>query len=346
VQSFAPGRRELAVFGLVGAGLLVTWAWGLSVRLPEEADFAWKLAVNGPRLLLAAVVGAGLAVSGVVAQAGGTASRREVYTLAVSFGMAFGATRGLTVGIFGSEVDTVLGAAGGAIVFLGVVAALARARQAAGGLVGIAMFAMGVAAALAAVDAKGDPLGARPVVWWMLGDFSRAQWPGASLAAVAILSLSAAILWVAPPGRMGWELEARQRRVLAMGGAVLWGVAIGAGGIIAWFGMLSALAARRLLAPETLRSWLALSALLGALGMLALEAGGRALIGGYAFPVGLAVAMIAVPWFLAWGRLGVVPRSRTAARLLRGADFVLAGGAAAVVVAFVVVLTVVVRALG
>jgi hypothetical protein len=128
--------------------------------------------------------------------------------------------------------------------------------------------------------------------------------------------------------------------------AVLWGVAIGAGGIIAWFGMLVALAARRLLAAPTLRAWLCLSALLGALVMVGLDAGGRALMGGYAFPVGLAVAMLAVPWFLAWGWLGVPPRSRAAALALRGADFALAGGAAAVVGAFLVVLTLVVRALG
>jgi iron complex transport system permease protein len=346
MHSFAPRRRELAVFGLVGAGLLVTWAGALSVRLPAEADFAWKLAVNGPRLLLAAAVGAGLAVSGVVGRVGTAGTLREVYTLAVSFGAAFGATRGLTAGFFGPEVDAALGAAGGVIVFVGVVAALARTRHAAGGLVGIAMFAMGVAAALAAVDAKGDPLGARPVIWWMLGDFSRAQATGASLAAVAVVSLLAAILWSAPPGRVWGEVEPRQQRLLAMLGAVLWGVAIGAGGIIAWFGLLAALAARRLLAAEALRPWLTLSALLGALVMLVLDAGGRALIGGYAFPVGLGVAMFAVPWFLAWGRLGVAPRSRTAARVLRGADFVLAGGAAAVVGAFVVVLTFVVRALG
>jgi iron complex transport system permease protein len=339
-------KRQLAVFGLVGAGLLVTWAWALSVRLPAEADFAWKLAVNGPRLLLAAAVGAGLALSGAVARAGGAGSLREVYTLAVSFGAAFGATRGLTAGFLGTEVDAALGAVGGVLVFVGVVAALARTRHAAGGLVGIAMFAMGVAAAIAAVDAKGDPLGARPVIWWMLGDFSRVQGWGASLAAAAVLSLSTAILWRAPSGRAWGELEPGQQRVLAMLGAALWGVAIGAGGIIAWFGMLAAIAARRLLAAEMLRPWLALSALLGALVMLALDAGGRALIGGYAFPVGLAVAMLAVPWFLAWGRLGVPPRSRMAARVLRGADFVLASGAAAVVAAFVVVLTFVVRALG
>ena len=339
-------RRELAVFGLLGAGLLVTSAWALSVRLPAEADFAWKLAVNGPRLLLAVAVGAGLAVSGAVGQAGAAGSLREVYTLAVSFGAAFGATRGLTAGVLGPEVDAALGGVGGVIVFVGVVAALARTGHAAGGLVGIAMFAMGVAAVLAAVDAKGDPLGARPVIWWMLGDFSRVHAWGASLATAGVLLLSTVILWRTPPGRAWGELEPGPRRVLAMLGAVLWGVAIGAGGIIAWFGVLVALAARRLLAAETLRPWLALSALLGALVMLALDAGGRALIGGYAFPVGLAVAMFAVPWFLAWGRLGAPPRSRMAARALRAADFVLAGGVAAVVGAFVVVLTFVVRALG
>ena len=57
------------------------------------------------------------------------------------------------------------------------------------------------------------------------------------------------------------------------------------------------------------------------------------------------VRMFAVPWFLGWGRLAEPPRSRAAARVLRGADFVLAGGVAAVVGVFVVGLTFLVRAL-
>lgn len=168
MHGFAPDRRELAVFGLVGAGLLLTWAWGVSVRLPEEADFAWKLAVNGPRLLLAAAVGVGLAVSGVVGRAGATASRREVYTLAVSFGMAFGATRGLSADLFGPEADVVLGAAAGAIVFVGEGGLPARSthralrerspRLAPGGSNGVVSPRQRCACRISAVAPPGEPV--------------------------------------------------------------------------------------------------------------------------------------------------------------------------------------------
>jgi iron complex transport system permease protein len=338
--------RELGVLGLAGVGLLVAVAWGLGVRLPDSADLSWMLAVNGPRLLLAAVVGAGLAASGAIGQAGAPGSLREVYTLAVSFGAAFGATRGLTAGFLGPGPDAALGALGGAIVFLGVVAALARTGHLAVGLVGIAMSVMGVAAALAAVAAKGDPLGARPAVWWMLGDFSRVRVWGASAAAIAVLCLLTLLLERSPREREWGELEDGQRRTLTLLGATLWGVCIGAGGIIAWFGALVALAAGRLAGTRALRPWVASSALLGAFLMTGLDAGGRFLVGGYAFPVGLAVAMFAVPWFLGWGRWGELPRSGLAARALRGSDFVLAGGIAAAVGVFVVGLTLVVRVLG
>jgi hypothetical protein len=163
---------------------------------------------------------------------------------------------------------------------------------------------------------------------------------GASAAAIAVLCLLTLLLGRSPRDREWGQLEDGRRRTLTLLGATLWGVCIGAGGIIAWFGTLVALATRRLAGTRALGPWVASSAVTG------LDAGGRFLVGGYAFPVGLAVAMFAVPWFLGWGRWGELPRSRVAARALRVAGFVLAGGIAAAVGVFVVGLTLVVRVLG
>ncbi|MEN8182459.1 MAG: iron chelate uptake ABC transporter family permease subunit [Myxococcota bacterium] len=345
MSSPALGRRDLALLVLAAGAVLATYSAALGVRLPGSADLGWMLAVNGPRLLLAAAVGAGLGVSAVVAQASSPSSLREAYTLAVSFGGAFGGTRALDLGLLGPAPDFLLGAGVGAMLFAGVVGLLARVPALSGVLVGIAMFAMGILALLAAVAAKGDAWGVRPVVWWALGDFSRAGWEGSGLSAASITAIAAALLVRAGPGAMWGELEGPRRRELVVLGAVLWGVSIGAGGVIAWFGLMVALAARRLLSHQALRPWLALAALLGALAMMGVDVGPRYLVGGYAFPVGPTVAMLAVPWFLAWGRLGRLPRSRRAALAVRGADFAAAVVVAGVVGGFVGVLTLIVRAL-
>jgi hypothetical protein len=69
-------------------------------------------------------------------------------------------------------------------------------------------------------------------------------------------------------------------------------------------------------------------------------------VGGYAFPAGLAVAMLAVPGFLAFGRSTPAAASRRGALAVRAADWVAALATAGVVATFVSFLTYLVAILG
>lgn len=340
-------RRELVVLAGAGGALLVSIPLVLWVRIPETADLALVLAVNGPRLLLAAAVGIGLAVSATITGAAASSShsgtgremgmRREMLTLAVSFGAAAGGFSALDWGLLGLVPDFAIGALLGAALYAAVLHLLSRVRYVTNLLVGLGMGVIAVGAVLTLVGAKGNPDGFRHVLWWMMGDLSRATWWSAAPVLLTILVLATAAVQAARSG------ASRRLGVLA---ALLWGIAIGAGGIIAWFGLLIALAAKRVAGAASLRHAISLSAALGALAMIWADAIPRLLIGGYSFPINLAVAMVAIPWYLNWGpRLGR-PETGRAATALRIGDFATAGLTALGVAAFVGLLTFVVSLVG
>jgi ABC-type Fe3+-siderophore transport system permease subunit len=302
-------------------------AFGVAIRAPEAAGFGLMLDINGPRMLLAAAVGIGLAVSATVADPGAPSLRREVLLLAASFGGVAGGMRALSLDWFGSFGDFALGSLLGAAAACGTLLLLLRVRPVANWLVGFASLGLLAAAIVAAVAAKGNPDGLRPLAWWMLGDFSRVSWLGAA-ATFGVVSVGVAALIRSP---------ARQSVL----GLLLWGVAIGAGGVIAWFGVLAAAASRALAGEVGRTTRIAVAAALGATAMIWADALPRLLIGGYAFPVGVAVALVAIPWSVAWGA-----GAREHGRVLRGLDYVLAGGVGVVLLLSVGFLSYVVMQVG
>jgi hypothetical protein len=169
----------------------------------------------------------------------------------------------------------------------------------------------------------------------LLGDFSRATWAAAAAAAALLLALVAALAARAGAGAPPAWLA-----------ALVWGVAIGAGGVIAWLGALVALAVERFLRPADARSAIALSAGAGALAMLVADTLPRALVGGYAPPVGVSVAMVAVPWAVAFGARRERPASGALARGLRALDFAVAGASFLAFAGAAALLTFIVSILG
>ena len=317
----------MAVPGLVAAAALLSFGVALFVRAPEEADLALLLAVNGPRTLLAAAVGIAFGVAGAILGTGAASRKRETTTFGASAGALVGGMQGVELGFLGPALaDFVLGGVIGALVFAALLLFLSRAGRVANLAVGLAMFVMLGFAVVAAVAAKGDPGTLRDLAWWTMGDFTRAGF-GSAAAVFGLVAVAAA-----------WAL----RRPSSGVAVLLWGLAIGAGGIIAWVSLLVPLAASPL--DRERSHWLPLCAALGALTMIWADALPRLLLGGYAAPVGISVALVAIPWYLV--SLGLEGKAAGKRGWLRVADYSVGGLVALTFVGVTGILTLIIYIAG
>ena len=268
-----------------------------------------------PRVILAAAVGASLAVSGAVLQGLFRNPLAEPQLIGVSSGAALGA---IAMIVFGGELpltDTLrpysvsLAAILGALAVTGSLYFFASRR----GSDVTSMLLIGIAVnALAAVGiglftwlANDGEL--RSLTFWSLGSFGGAQW-STVVPAVALIGLALAVL--APSGQaldrlqLG-ELEARRlgvsvaalKRRLVFAAAVGVGAAVSVSGIIGFLGLVVPHIARLLVGVHHSVLLIA-SALLGAALAIAADLGARTLVAPAEMPVGLLTSALGAPFFL------------------------------------------------
>ncbi len=312
----AQRREQIALYG-VGFFVLASVFLALLVRLPEGAGFGFSLALHGPRLLLGLAAGAGLGVAGAFQTAADDTGRGHPLLFAVATGLALGGARGSHYFDLAAPSSHVLGAFECALFFTVLVLGARRLRgfsRLATGLV--LLFALGAGLA-AGLEGKGDPTGLRPWVFWLLGDLGWATWTTAIPAAAVILVFAAVLARRVPAGRDLASLSEDERGALLGLASLLFGFCLGAVGIVAFFSLMVAIAARWLLGHASLRAWAGVSAVLGALAMVWADALPRALFGGLAPPLGFGVMALAVPWFLLRND-GRSPRIARAAEVLLG----------------------------
>lgn len=168
-----------------------------------EVDVAYDVIIwdlRLPRSVLAAIVGAGLALAGALMQALVRNPLAEPYLLGVSAGAAVGATAVMTLGALAGLGVWALsgGALLGALVATVTVYSVARAQ---GGLTALRLILSGVVLSSAfmalsslLVFTAGDPHAAEGVMFWMLGSVAGATWAKVPLAgAVVAITLAAMI---------------------------------------------------------------------------------------------------------------------------------------------------------
>ncbi len=145
---------------------------------PNVRQIVWELRV--PRVVMAMIVGAGLAVVGVAIQALVRNPLADPYVLGVSSGASVGAALVILFGLFG-------GFGGAAISVAAFVTAaitmliLYSVAQEGGRLQPTRLVLMGVVLGYVAsaitsfIVFRGDPRGAQQVLFWLLGSFGRAR---------------------------------------------------------------------------------------------------------------------------------------------------------------------------
>ncbi|MCP2292512.1 FecCD family ABC transporter permease [Nocardia amikacinitolerans] len=271
----------------------------------------WQLRV--PRTLLAAVVGAGLALAGAAMQTLVRNPLADPFLLGVSSGAGVGAAAVITSGLFAGAGVWALsgGALIGALAAAALVFLIAVAQ---GGLTPLRLVLTGtvLGSAFAALSSylvfrSSDPAAAQSVLFWLLGSLAGADWTTLGLPLTVVLACGAALVAAA-----GWldaltlgadtalsvGVPVKQLRIaLFVLLAVLVGVLVAVSGGIGFVGLVVPHAARLLVGPRH-RALLPVCALCGALFLVVADAATRVLVPPTEIPVGVLTGLIGAPTFL------------------------------------------------
>jgi iron complex transport system permease protein len=265
----------------------------------------WQIRM--PRVVLAFLVGAALAVAGVILQDLFLNPLTDPYVTGVSSGAALGATIAIVLGLAGGLWLTGLALVGGLATLL-LVWTAARRR----GRVDIYVLLLaGVSASylLSAIITvlmirANDDLGA--ILYWLLGSFSGRTWTDVETALVAVPFMVVPLFFTKEMNillqgekralELGVDVE-RTKAVLVVTAAVLTAIAVSVAGIIAFVGLIIPHLVRLMVGPNH-RRVLPFSLLMGAALMGVADLISRTLLAPTEIPVGVVTTFIGAPVFV------------------------------------------------
>lgn len=295
--------------------ILATCAWvlaficALKFGAAGDVDLSVIVQLRLPRAILAAAVGAGLALSGAVLQAVFANPLCDPYTLGISSGAALGAVAANMLGVHGVFSGIALSAFAGAVVFTGflyMISLRSRGSMLTLLLGGVMLGYLG-SSLVALWMALGDVNGVQGAMMWLLGDLSRARLPGALMTLASVLTLGF-VLWrrwrvmdallMGEDDAQGLGVPVQQeRRRLVLLVSFLIAVCVSAAGMIGFIGLVVPHFARRSVGSLHLQL-IPLVALLGAAVLTASDLFSRVVASPYELPVGVVTALIGAPMFL------------------------------------------------
>lgn len=278
---------------------------------PQHQQIVWLIRM--PRVLLAALVGAGLAVVGTIMQAMVRNPLADPYLLGVSSGASVGAVAVLAFGALASAGMYALtaGAFAGALAATVAVYLLARSqgrihatRLILGG-VAIGYVLAGVTSLITLSSGQRDLASA--LLTWTLGSLAGTQWEELGIPAAV---LAAGLLWLGLQTRplnallAGDEAAAtlgvdtaRLRRALFLVVSLLTGTMVAVSGAIGFVGLIVPHAARMLVGTDH-RRVLPVAALAGALLLVLVDLVARTAFAPMELPVGVITSLIGGPFFV------------------------------------------------
>ncbi|WKL16329.1 iron ABC transporter permease [Comamonas testosteroni] len=305
----APGQAWQITAYELGQRLGLDWPSGNWSS--AQYQIVWR--VRLPRVLLAALTGAGLALVGVAMQAMVRNPLADPYLLGVSSGASVGAVSVLAFGAlaFAGELALPLGAFSGALLACAAVYLLAHAngRLQASRLIlgGVAIaYCLGGVTSLIVLTADQREL-ANSVLTWTLGSLAGTRWqelglPAALLAAgVALLlaqarSLNALLAGEETAATLGVDTT-RTRRWLFVLVSMVTGVLVALTGPIGFVGLIVPHVARMLVGSEH-RRVLPVAALTGAIFLIWVDVFSRISFAPAEVPVGVITSLLGGPFFV------------------------------------------------
>ncbi len=316
--SVAAGTRiGAADVGWTDLGRVLGARLGLAAApLPPLLDsLVWDLRL--PRVLMAALVGASLAVCGTVLQAVTRNALADPYLLGVSSGASAGAVTAavlpLPLALAGAGAGTLGvtgGALAGALLSFGLLLALLRRT----GLDSVRIVLTGVvigqlftALTSLVLMASADADTTRALTHWLMGSMAPARWDAVAVCAL-VTPLGLAAAWLCANALDGLAFGAdtaaslgigvrRTRMLLLAVTAVLTSVAVATVGAIGFVGLIVPHGVRLVVGPLH-RVLLPHAALAGAVFLVWTDALARVAFAPREIPVGVLTALLGVPLFL------------------------------------------------
>ena len=267
-------------------------------------------AIRFPRVAMAALVGAGLAISGLLMQAIFGNPLAEPGVIGISSGAAVGAGLSIVFGLtlFGQWTTAVLAFAAGLVATLLVYfmsRADGRTEVVTLVLTGIAINAI-AGAAIALLTFLGDTQSREQIVFWQLGSLAGSRWSQVAIVA-PVLAIGMIIAYLVArkldllalgernARHLGVNVEALRIGIIVLV-ALLVGASVAFAGIIAFVGLVIPHLMRMILGPAHLPLVTA-SALGGALLLTLADLGARTLVPMADLPIGMLTSLVGGPFF-------------------------------------------------
>jgi iron complex transport system permease protein len=264
--------------------------------------------VRLPRILTAALVGGGLAMSGMVFQGILLNPLADPYTLGVSAGAAFGASLAIwlnlgAAGIYSVPLFAFAGAAAtlAAVIYLSSGSeGLSSVNLILSGIIVAAILSAGISFLKYIADEQ-----VAVIIFWLMGSFASKTWADVALALASASLGMAVFLFFARElnlmslgGQMASSLGVDTRRVtliLLVAASLVAAVCVAVSGIIGFVGLLVPHIMRLAVGPDN-RRLLPVSFLAGALLLLVADTATRAVLP-VEIPIGVLTALIGGPFF-------------------------------------------------
>jgi len=279
---------------------------------PSHMDIIWQ--IRFPRVLMSAIVGAGLALCGTVMQAAVQNPLAEPSILGISAGAVLGATFSILIG--GSSLQffglgTAFWAFAGALaasffvlVLSGIGSQMSTVKMILAGAIASALF---IAISNCIVYMSNDAEGMRTVAFWTMGSLAGAKWNTLALPTIGI-TLSC-IFFLFQPGilntlllgeetaiTLGVDL-AKVRRLYMLITALITGIIVSACGIFGFVGLIIPHIVRGLVGSDH-RRLLPVVILVGAIFLIWADVLTRVILKSGELPIGIITSLVGAPFFM------------------------------------------------
>jgi len=281
--------------------------------LSPNPDFEILMHVRVPRIILAAIVGAALAGAGVTFQAVLRNPLADPYILGISSGAGLGAMLAVISGVhwtlWGRSPIAVFAFAGalGTVWLVWVIGRVTGKFHVTGLLLAGVVVNACFSAVIMFLTSIAKSQDVYATIFWLMGNMNEEDffvlWAGAGAVGAGLIALfflsprlNAISFGATDAQSMG--IDVRRTQLLAFGiSAFITAIAVSLSGLIGFVGLIVPHAVRLVFGPDH-RQLLPLSALVGAMFLVAADTVARIVVAPAQLPVGVITAMVGGPFFL------------------------------------------------
>ncbi|WP_243834253.1 FecCD family ABC transporter permease [Halanaerobium saccharolyticum] len=274
-------------------------------------DIIWG--IRFPRVIMAAVIGMGLSVIGVVMQAMVKNPLANPYTLGVSSGASLGATFAIMIGVgsvFGPHfigLSAFLGALISSLVVYSIANIGAKSSSIKLLLSGMAVSALCSAFSSFIIFIANDAQGMRTLTFWLMGSLVSATWDNILLPAVILIAgglyflsqfrnLNMMLLGDESAITLGSDLNF-YRKIYIVITALMTGMVVYVAGTIGFVGLIIPHIVRAVVGTDH-KKLIVFSGLTGAIFLIWTDVLARSLLQGTEMPIGIITSLLGAPFFI------------------------------------------------